>query len=62
MSATCVDPLSYLVRAAAAAAVGRQKVSSIWLKIAKQVAYGWTIVATRGFCACQNLYSQKMLV
>ena len=56
---SCRHPFSY-IRAAAAA--GRQKVSSIWLKIANQVACGWTIIATRGFFACQDPYGQTMLI
>ena len=39
-----------------------KKVSSNWLKITEQVAYGQTLIATRGFCVCQNPYGQTMLI
>ena len=56
-----VDPLLYYIRAAAAAA-GREKVSLNWLKIAKQVANGQAVIATRGFCKCQNPYGKTMFI
>ena len=39
-----------------------KKVSSNWLKITEQVAYGQTLIATRGFCVCQNPNGQTMLI
>ena len=33
-----------------------QKVASILLKIRERVAYGWALIATRGFRTCQNPY------
>ena len=40
---------------------GREKVSLNWLKFAKQVAYGQAIIATRGFCKCQNSYGFRAI-
>ena len=37
----------------------RQKVTSIWLKISKQIANGWAIIATKGFRQRPNSYGFK---